>query len=276
MARARQSAGLSDLEEEFELELEDAIGTSADEELNEEFEADDGMLGELDEERESVDEEFDDREADAEFEGGVGGGYAERLMELSTREFESEAEMETGLNEVFDDMHTEYFLGSIRKLAKRGLKAGARNLLKRVKRVAGGLPMGQALKGILASRNLTDLLKNVAKTGLKTALQSHPALGMLSQLGGGLLKQGEYGDDEREAFEQVVALSREAYEHLAQHLDETSVTPAGASQQAADALKAAVGKIRSGQAMGARAAGGPRRRTRVIRLKPNQKLVIIG
>lgn len=276
MPRARQRAGLSDLEQEFELELEDAIGTSPDEELDEEFEADDAMLGELEEELAAGDEEFDDREADEEFESGVGGGYAERLMELSAREFESEAEMEAGLNEVFDDMQTEYFLGSIGKLARRGLKAGARGLLKRVKRVAGSLPMGQALKGILASRNLTDLLKNVAKTGFKTALQSHPALGMLSQLGGGLLKQGEYGGDERESFEQVVALSREAYEHLAQHLDETSVTPAGASQQAADALKAAVGKIRNGRGMGGRAAGGQRRRTRVIRLKPNQKLVIIG
>jgi hypothetical protein len=99
---------------------------------------------------------------------------------------------------------------------------------------------------------------------------------MLSQLGGGLLKQGEYGDNGREAFEQVVDLSREAYEHLAQHLDETSVTAAGASQQAADALKAAFSKVRNGRGIGARAAGGQRRRTRVIRLKPNQKLVIIG
>jgi hypothetical protein len=272
MTRATEAAGYADLEEEFELDMEEAIDDRSGE-LDEEFESDDD---EFESEFESYPDETGEYELDdAEFEDEYGNDYASRLMELSLREFESEFELEAGLNEVFDDMQTEYFLGGLKKWAKKGLSAGARSLISRVKKAASGLPMGQALKGLLASRSLTDLLKNVAKTGISTALKSHPGLAAISAIGGGLLKQGEFRTGDREQFEQVVSLSREAYEHLARNLNEASNNPVGASQQVADAIKAGMERVQPRRGGAARTRGG-RGRKRVIRLRPNQKLVIIG
>jgi hypothetical protein len=270
MTRASEGAGLSDLEDELELEFEDVSGGQADEfEIDEELDDQ-----ELESDFESGEDEFESQSDDYEFEVDSGTSYASRLQELSEQEFESEFELDARLGEIFDDMQTEYFLGGLKKLARRGLRAGARALISRVKKAAAGLPIGQALKGILASRSLTDLLKNVAKSGLSVAMRSHPGLAALSSIGGSLLKQGEFRAGDRQRFEDVVALSREAFGHLARNLNEQSNSPIGGAQQAIESLRAAASRVQAGR--GGAASPRGRKGARVIRLRPGQKLLIIG
>jgi hypothetical protein len=118
---------LSDLEREFELEMENDLEGSLEFELEHEYEGDDfvGDEGELEFELD------DDREFEREFEGARGYEYehefgsgsrsdefVERLMEIGSREFEAPGEVDQALNEVLDDIEREYFFGAI----KRGLK----------------------------------------------------------------------------------------------------------------------------------------------------------
>jgi hypothetical protein len=119
---------LSELEREFELEMEGASddlemefeGSSNDFEY--EFEQDDELTDDLEVSFEQDDQEF-------EFEGDFGDSrsheFVERFMEIGTRQFESSYEVDEAMGEVLDDIEREYFFGAI----KRGLKKLSKNKL---------------------------------------------------------------------------------------------------------------------------------------------------
>jgi hypothetical protein len=116
MSNRFDAMDMSELEREFEFEME--------------AESDDEFEGEFEEEFEfELDDEFE-FEADDEFEGmedqEYGNDYAERFYELSQRQFESESEVDTAINEVLDDMEREYFFGK----ALRGIKNIAKKVSK--------------------------------------------------------------------------------------------------------------------------------------------------
>src|SRR5689334_11712218 len=120
MGRAPGASGFSDLEREFELEMEGSDGS--DSELDEE----------LDEE--TSDEEFESDEESGDFETAfelesAGFDYADRLQELSAREFESESEVDQALNEVLNDIEQEFFFKSLRSKWNKFKKGGLGKLV---------------------------------------------------------------------------------------------------------------------------------------------------
>ena len=119
MRRDRDPYALSELEREFELEMDDPVGQPA-EELEAEFEA---LFKE-----DRPEDEFEygeDQEYESPYEDV--SEYANRFYELSQREFESEAEADDAVNALLTEMEQEYFFGTLKK-AFRKLKSTARGL----------------------------------------------------------------------------------------------------------------------------------------------------
>jgi hypothetical protein len=252
---ARDTADLSQLEREFELEMDDDSAG----ELELEFESDEG---ELDEDRPSFEAEADD----------AADGFAERFYELSQGSYESEYELDQEVNRLVADMEQEFFF---KGLGKRLRNAGKGLLKKAMKHAVGKFPALSALKGVtqLARGNLKGMLGSLAKAGLASAIPGGAvALPALSALG----FEVDEPEANREAWRNYGEVSREAFQHLAEHLHEQADTPTEASKLAAAALQAGLAK---GQAR--RKNGGSRRRrnggsgdTRVIRLRRGERLIV--
>jgi hypothetical protein len=272
MARNRRFAGMSDLEREFELDMEseppeeEAFETELDEELEAEFRDEEGPEEEYDQELE-LETDQDPREME----------FAERFYELGQRQFESEFEVDRELAEVLDDMEREYFFGRLVKGVKRLAKSKVVRGL-----VSKGLRFAQqrfpALKAItqLARGNLKGALLPLAKTALGTVVPGGPAaLSVLQGLG---FETAEDAAQNRFGWQNYTRMAREAYEHLADNMTMRVDEPREASQLAASAFQ---GALRQAQAraqagpglMSAGARSGPGRVIRV-RLRPGQKLVV--
>jgi hypothetical protein len=274
---------LSELEREFELEMEGASddlemefeGSSNDFEY--EFEQDDELTDDLEVSFEQDDQEF-------EFEGDFGDSrsheFVERFMEIGTRQFESSYEVDEAMGEVLDDIEREYFFGAI----KRGLKKLSKNkLLKSLAKK--GLTMGvnkffPGLKGALqlARGNVKGALLNFGKQALGSVVPGGGAMVDAVQSIG--LNSGGGEAQERETWENYVNLSREAYEHLAENLTPKADQPAEAIRLANNAVQHAIAKAQV-RAVGSQGSGTRRRQSgRVARLRvsPGQriKLIIVG
>lgn len=274
MDKHHDYSDLSELEREFELEMEDALSTGFELEFEDE-----------------ADEEQDYALPDGgEFEGGYdampeggheagsrSGDYVERFLELSAREFESPAEVDQAMNEVLDDMEREYFFGRLargikrlgkskllRSLASKGLRLGARRFF-------------PGLQGALqlARGNLKGALLNFGKQALGSVVPGGMAtLDTVRALG---LGPGEGPDPERENWENYVDFAREAYEHLADNITPTADQPAEASRLANDAIQHAIRQARSraGGYRGGRsyAAGGSR--VVQVRVAPGERITLV-
>jgi hypothetical protein len=272
MARNRRFRGISDLEREFELDMESG---PPDEEAFE-SDLDQELEAELDEEY-GEEEGPEDLDRELEFEQDQDPRemeFAERFYELGQRQFESEFEVDRELAEVLDDMEREYFLGGlVKKLKKSKLVRGL---------VQKGLNFAQkrfpALKAItqLARGNLKGALLPLAKTALGTVVPGGPAaLGVLQGLG---FETAEDDPRNRVGWQNYTRMAREAYETLADNVTMRVDEPRVASQLAAGAFQQALSQAQaraqagSGRTRaGAGAAGG---RVIRVRLKPGQKLVV--
>lgn len=262
-------SGLSNLESRLDEEFEFLVGED-DETGDEEFEAEFESLVEGDEEFE---EEFE-----YEFEGYDGGGsstYGERFYELSQREWESEFELDTAIDQVLGEMEREYFFGSIARGIKKGLKKGAKGLLKKGLAYAQKrIPAFQALKGItqLARGNLGGSLRALAKAGLASAIPGGAvALPALNALG---FETSEDQGMERETWDTFAEVAREAYETLADTLTPNADHPREASRLANAALQSALANQTSG-GLGRPYRGGRRRSGRKIRVDASRGDTII-
>jgi hypothetical protein len=264
--------GTSDLEQEFELEFgdisaADRLGESR--ELDEEFEGMDEEIGDEelespDDEFESVDEEFESFDGDQE----TGSEYVERFMELASRGYESETELDESVNRLLGEMEREYFWGKLKSLAKKGLRSGVvGKLLKTAKGIAGNHPMFKALQGLtsLHRKGLRGLLTQLATTAAAGTPFGGAAMAAMKALD---FKSGQ-PNQEREAWENFVSVSREAYENLAENLGETQSM--GAAQQ--QAVKSLTTAIRNHKTQPR--TGGVVGRRRVIRLRPGQRITIV-
>jgi hypothetical protein len=263
MARNREFTGMSQLEQEFELEM-----------------ADDGEL----EAAGITEEEFEDLPADGEVSEGhqlasESGDYAERFYELSLREYESELEVDSAVNEILHEIEQEFFFKRLRSGWDRFKKKGIGKLVnKAVSMAAGKIPAFQALTGItqLARGDLNGMIGSLAKAGIGAALPGGAvALDALKNVGFG---ESELGDDSRPAWESVVSIAREAYEHLANNLTERADDPLEASRLATDAFRTALQKHRAdGGAQIQRSdttRPGSVRRKRRIRLNRGDILIV--
>ncbi len=239
-------ADLSELEQEFELELEDDSAA--------ELERDEDFATEVD-------------DSAGELESGDGtDGFAERFYELGQGSYESESELDDGVNELVEDMEREFFFGSL----KKRLKNAGRNLLKKgLKYAAGAVPGGQVLKALtqLSRGNLKGLLASLAKSGLAAAIPGGAlALPALQALG----FSADDPEGNREAWGNYTEMSREAFEYLADHLNEDADSPLEASRLATAAFQTALKRAGGRAGSPARTARG----TRVIHLRRGQRIVI--
>lgn len=272
---------LSELEREFELEME-----GAEDNLEVSFEAGEDMEWEFEEDAQSeLESEFEASLGDEEFEFEAGGyadqashEFVERLLEIGSRNFESPYEADAAMSEVLDDIEREYFFGKL----KRGLKSLTRNKLLR-SLAKKGLSIGvnkffPGLKGALqlARGNVKGALMNFGRQALGSVVPGGgAALDAVKSLG----LQSEGMEPERETWENYVNLSREAYEHLAENLTPKADQPAEAMRLANNAVQHAIAKAQV-RTSGGRRPGPRRHRGRVARLRvaPGEriKLIIVG
>ena len=262
--------GTSDLEQDFELQFgdissADRLGESGD--TDEEFEASDEETG--DEDRESADDELEsvDEEQEGFEDSESGSGYVERFMELSSRTYESETELDESVNRVLGEMEREYFWGTFKSLAKKGLRTGVGRLVNAAKKVAANHPLFKSLQGLtsLHRKGLRGLLGQLATAAASATPYGGAITGALKALN---FQPGAPADQQREAWENFVGVAREAYVDLAQNMDAVPATIESAQKQASRSL---ANSIQTRQSEGRRWRG----RKRVIRLRPGQKVTII-
>src|SRR5690554_2542779 len=115
---------MSDLEREFELEMDDHNYSGSIDETEMEYEDESADSGYDQEEygQASLDDEYDHDENEDEYEYEADYehmSYGERMYELSQREFESEWERNEALDNIFEEIEREYFLGRINRAFKK-------------------------------------------------------------------------------------------------------------------------------------------------------------
>jgi hypothetical protein len=302
MAMKQGYAGMSDLERDIELEMDDEFEfeQEGDEESGVDQEgSEDQELEALEAEDETLDQEAEDENGflqeagdDSEFEIEADTRvrdqeYVERFMEIASRTYESESEVDQVLNETLDGLAQERFFGAI----KKGIKKLAKNKTFRALAKKGlSLASGQfpALKAALslAKGDLKGTLMNLGKQAIAGAIPGGgAALGALNSLG---FTQSENPEDNREAWENYVQMAGEAFETLANNVTPKADQPLEASRLAANAYQQAMQRAQqrtmaSGRrpAMNGQAARGSMSRgrpagSRVARItvKPGQVIVL--
>jgi len=277
---------ISDLEREIELEMDDSSSMeheADDDPSSMEYEADDdsGVDHESESDSDSTEEmEFEGMVEDSESETSDSDGadrdatddFAERFYELSMREFENEPDLDREIGGILNEMERQYFWGSLKKLAKKGLKYGAKRLLKKARGFAKGVPGFKSITQ-LARGNLKGALSSLAKQGLSAALRMNPAtaVGMTALKGLGFDPLGD-SEANRGAWNNYTAVAREAYDQLAANLNESSDQPVEASRQAAAAFQTALQR-----APRHRGGGGMSRNGKVhrIRVRAGETITLI-
>jgi hypothetical protein len=286
----RKSDDMSELEQEFEfemddLEMDDNFETGDDyeiEDLEYEGSEDSEYEGSEDSEYEGgEDSEYGDYEYEAEYEDELEGEYelfetgdtdfAERFFELSQREFESESEMDEAVDEIFDDMQREYFSfgGLLKKAAKKGFSLA--------KKAALNMPQVKALKAVLGPA--AGMLKGNWKTLLKTALAAHPAgaaaLPALKAIG---FESREDMSENREVWDNYVDVVRESFEHLVSNATPNANQPMVANRLSANAFHAGLKKYRNNRGrmspFGRQTRDHRSKNVRRIAIAPGETIVI--
>ena len=304
MAMKQDYTGMSDLEREIELEMDDELefdDEASDEEVGDDRETGDETEFELlegdhettlDEQaeinQEAAFESGEDFESEIETDARIRDQeYVERLMEIAGRQYESESEVEQALNETLDGMAQERLFGGIAKrLRKFGTRLAKNKTLMGLARKGLSVASGQfpAIKAALslAKGDLKSTLANLGKQAISAAIPGGgAALGALNALG---FTQSENPEDNREAWENYVQLSREAFEHLGNNITPNADQPLEASRLAANAYQHALKRaqqrtaVNGGSGQAARGQGGRgalnRRRVARITVKPGQIIVL--
>jgi len=253
----------SDLEREFELEFGDISVTDR---LGELEDADEEFEG-FDDQETVDDEEFQlDEELEFEAYGASSDKYVDRFMELASQSYESELELDESVERLLGEMEREYFWGALKKVARRGLRAGVGKLISQAKHLAKSHPLYRSLQGLtsLHRRGLRGLLGQLASA----AASATPYGGAINAAMKAPNFQPGAPQQEREAWENFVNVSKDAYQNLAANISETE-SIGGAQDQAARALSDAISKHR-GNVSGSRGDG-----RRIIRLRPGEKVTIV-
>ncbi|MEZ4776191.1 MAG: hypothetical protein R3D00_23660 [Bacteroidia bacterium] len=190
MNRNQSNYTMSQLEREFELEMENHNHTPSDEEMEAELESMlDGDESEYEYEEDSPESEYeyeeDPEDNEYEYEEDYSSGsYAERLYELSQREFESEYEFESELDQIVDDMHREFFFGKLfkklknSKFAKGLIKKGLKFARPFASFIPGGSLVMDGLNAAtdLLGENVKSRAKSLSKRAIKAVRKEAKAL----------------------------------------------------------------------------------------------------
>jgi hypothetical protein len=264
---------MSEMEREFELEMDNDFEFEM-ENSDEEFE---------DTDYESDDEfEFEDYEDEPQSEFEWSGGnsdYGERFYELSQREFESETEVDEAVDRLLTEMENEFFWGGILKKAKNAAMGLAKKGMALAKKAGINLPSLDALKSMLGP--LSGLLKGnlgaLIKPALKAALAAHPAgAALLPALKGLGFETGEDMDGNREAYNRYADVAREAFESLAESVNQNADNPLEASRLATNAFQKSLRKHQIRRDHRTIVGGGRgKKRVRRIYAAPGEVIVVI-
>jgi hypothetical protein len=240
MSRFNNDFDMSKLEQEFELEMNDLSNVGEDNELESLLDGDSEF-----EYDETPNYEYEEDEPSSEWEYPVDnvGTYAERLFELSQREFENEYELEFEVDKVLNDMEREYFWGALKRLAKRVVKNPlVRGLAKKAYGfVSSKLPFGNAIKGItqLMRGNLKGALGSAAKALINTYVPGGATA--LSGIADAVGINPESSDkNKQETIEKFVEGAEKAYEFAAENLHPNVDNPLEANRLASQAFEVAV------------------------------------
>ena len=252
---------MSDLERQFELDMENPIDPARESEQDLETQVE--LEGEQDLETQVELEGEQDLETQVELEGEqdletqfeqVREEYEEPLGEIQTptdnlaqKFFElsesniSDNEADSAINGLLNEVERQFFFG---KLLKKGL---GKKLFNIGKGFVKGLPVFQGLKSIsqLARGDLKGMLGSLAKTGLASVIPGgSAALPILNTLG--LSEISEDSENNLDRWKDFVRLSEISYEHLAQNLDLNSIkSPIAASKLASKSFQTAAATIQN-------------------------------
>ncbi|MDQ1271421.1 MAG: hypothetical protein QG591_51 [Planctomycetota bacterium] len=272
-----------------------------DEEYDYEDEYDNELEYELDDDEFEFEYEYEgDDEPDEEFEfehelnvledDGVTENFARRLYELSTRSYESEYELDEELDRALNAVEDEFMVKRMHRKKKRGKRKGLfKKILsagaKIVGKIASKTPIGSLIKAgtSLVRGNVKGALGNLAKAAVGAVLP--PGVGTVATasmdaLGGG--EEGGEGGEEGEirrggrksrAIRKVARIARDAYREVADTLPNNFDHPLVANEVARKAVQKAM--IKNGVRPPGKADGIPQHK-RIIKLRPGEKVVIIG
>ncbi len=275
---------ISSLEQEFEFDEEEyeADDFEHDEDFATDYEYevdDDDALDELENEAAFENELEDD---------GVTERFARRLHELSDRTFESPYEFEMELEAALETMEDEFMVKRLNRKRKRGKRKGLfKKILSTGAKIIGGVvsktPVGQLIKAgtSLVKGNVKAALGNLAKAAVGSVLP--PGVGgvataAMDALGGGGpegTEEGEIRRRRRKAIGRVARIARDTYREVADSLPEDFDHPLVASEVAGKALRKAM--VKNGvKPPAAQPAAGAHPRRRVIKLRPGERVVVIG
>ncbi|MBI5215383.1 MAG: hypothetical protein HY960_06480 [Ignavibacteriae bacterium] len=267
----------SELETDFELENDGELEEHLELELEgiDEREFEDQEDSELEEENDfELEAESEENESD------LINRYAERLYELSTRSYENEYEVDQEVDRILNEMERDFFFKGLGRRLKRAgkglLKKGWRMMKSKGLSFIKGNPLFQAAKGVtsLARGNLKGFLGTLAKTGLKGVLSAIPggsvALPVLKGLG---FEHAGDAQNQKEAWRNYVHLTREAYNNLAQELNEEADNYEVAPKIALAAFNKAVKNMAS-PVRGIETGIKGEKKMRRISLRKGQKIVI--
>jgi hypothetical protein len=264
---------VSDLERDFELDMDEPADGS------QEWEAEEGdeaiSEGEMEREFQKLAEESEPEEAQ-EQEGTV-GDYAEKFYELSLRSYESVGAQQA-VDSILNEMERDFFFKKLLKKAKsvgKGLlKTAGKGLLKRALQLAKNQPFFKAIQAAtqLARGNTKGLLRNLANMGLSAVASAIPggavALPALKSLGLGF-EVGEGQEENRERWRNFARVAKRSYEYLADNIDEAAVDdPAVAARLAGAAYEAGL------RAVSRSTEGTPYNRVRTIQVPRGKSLVL--
>jgi hypothetical protein len=276
--------GEQDLETPADLEGEQDLETPADLEGEQDLETPADLEGEQDLENqfEQVREEYE--EPFSETQSPI-DNLAEKFFELSESNI-SDNEADSAVNGLLNEVERDFFFG---KLLKKGL---GKKLFSIGKGLVKGLPVFQGLKGItqLARGDLKGMLGSLAKTGLASVIPGgSAALPILNSLG--LSEISENSENSLDRWKDFVRLSEISYEYLAQNLDANSMkNPIAASRLASNAFQTAATMVRnrnrgspypsrrSGSPYPSRRSSYPRGKSYKLHIRPGDivKLRILG
>lgn len=264
----------SELEKEFELEMEKDEGAKDEEIKEEELERELELEMEKDEEAKDEELEFEEREPEErEFEEKI-AGYTDRLFEISEREYESESELDTEIDNFLNEMERDFFFKGLWKK----IKDGGKKLIKTGIGLAKNLPIMQVVKGVtsLARGNLKGMLKPF----LKTAIGMIPGIGpVASTLSGPLIDMvgSKFGfevtqdtEKNKAQLEKAVRITAAAYDNLARNLGKNATDPKEASRLAASSFQNSLDKIQ------AQIPVSLKKGYRIIKIRRGDRIMIKG
>lgn len=285
--------GMSELEREFELEMDeqDNYGTDHEMEAMEEYEQE--YSDEDDEYEYEYNEDDGDNEYESEYEyEDFPMSYGERFFEIAQREFESEFEMDDALSQIMDDMEREYFFKKIGGLIKKGARFVNNNPMlkglidKGLNAAAGFIPGGATALGAIKTlgKPLLKGIQNNWQGALKTGVSALApgAAGVANRFARRLGINANLPDEQnQEAFERLAQGIQRSYEFAAQNFGDHAGDPLVASRLANQAFEVGVksamlAKSNNGQMSHQKAHKG----VRTVRLQERpgeeiQKIVIV-